>query len=124
MWNKFKCFIQRCYQYLWCLWFISPFTAIADDDPFPSITTSSGDVVTTTGSYMETTLKYALIGAGGLLILICLAIIVHRLREDSREKDHGNLVMTFILIALGLTLGFIMIGIGWTAFSAQPSAPS
>jgi nitrate reductase gamma subunit len=121
MWTQLKRLVKRYYHGLW-LFLLSPLV-IADEDPFPTITTSSGDVVTTTGSYMETTLKYALIGGGGLLILICLAIIVHRLREDSREKDHGNLVMTFILIALGLTLGFIMIGIGWTAFSAQPSPP-
>ena len=52
-----------------------------------------------------------------MLILICIGVIIHRLREDSREKDHGNLVMMFTLLALGLTIGFVLIGIGWTAFS-------
>ena len=89
------------------------------DNPFPSLTTT-GDVVQTAGKHMEIALKYALIGGGGLLIIICLAVIIHRLREDSHEKDHGNLVMTFILLALGLTLGFILIGVGWTAFSSNP----
>ena len=78
-----------------------------------------GDVIQETGSHMEAALKYSLIGGGGLLILICLGVIIHRLREDSREKDHGNLIMTFILLALGLTIGFVLIGVGWTAFSAQ-----
>lgn len=93
----------------------------ADSNPFPSLTTT-GDVIQTAGSHMEIALKYSLIGGGGLLIIICLAVIIHRLREDSREKDHGNLVMTFILLALGLTLGFILIGVGWTAFSANPQS--
>ncbi len=94
-------------------------SAKADDDPFPSMNVTGGDIVKTTGTHMETAFKYTMIGGGGLLILICLAVIIHRLREDSREKDHGNLIMTFILIALGLTLGFILIGIGWTAFNTQ-----
>jgi hypothetical protein len=95
-----------------------PKLSFADDDPFPSISTN-GDVMQTAGTSMETALKYLLIGAGGLLILICLGILVHRMRDDSRDKDHGNLIMTFILLALGMTLGFVLIGIGWTAFSAQ-----
>lgn len=97
---------------------ISPLALADSANPFPVITTT-GDVVQTAGSRMEIALKYALIGGGGLLIIICLAVIIHRLREDSREKDHGNLVMTFILLALGLTLGFALIGVGWTAFSAN-----
>lgn len=117
-------FIKYHFQHLlWCL-VVMPQLVLADDNPFPSITTTSGDIVQTTGGYMETALKYALIGGGGLLIIICLAIIIHRMREDSREKDHGNLVMTFILLALGLTIGFVLIGVGWTAFSAQPQSPT
>lgn len=89
----------------------------ADDNPFPNVDIGSGDVVQATGSKMETALKYGLIGGGGLLILICLGVIIHRIRDDSREKDHGNLVMTYILLALGLTIGFVLIAIGWKAFS-------
>ena len=99
-----------------------PTLVLADsNDPFPAIDTGTGDVVTTAGTHMETALKYSLIGGGGILIIICLAVIISRLREDNKEKDHGNLIMTFILLALGLTLGFILIGIGWSAFSSQPS---
>lgn len=101
---------------------LSPQLLLADsNDPFPAIDTGTGDVVTTAGTHMETALKYSLIGGGGILIIICLAVIIHRLREDNKEKDHGNLIMTFILLALGLTLGFILIGIGWSAFSSQPT---
>jgi hypothetical protein len=124
MLTKITNFIKYRYQRLLLWLFISPQLVLADDNPFPIIPMSSGGVVQTTGGYMETTFKYALISGGGLLILVCLATIVHRMREDSREKDHGNLVMTFILLALGLTLGFILIGVGWTAFSAQPQPPS
>lgn len=93
--------------------------AFADNNPFPSISLSTGNVIKDTGTHMESALKYSLIGGGGLLILICLGVIIHRMREDSREKDHGNLIMTFILLALGLTIGFVLIGVGWTAFSAE-----
>lgn len=92
--------------------------ARSDSNPFPSLAGNiTGDVVQTVGSHMETMLKYMLMGGGGLLIVICLGVLVHRIREDNREKDHGNLIMTFVILALGLTIGFILIGIGWTAFS-------
>lgn len=123
--SLFTSFISK-YQIHTCIkrmlgWLVLLITGnvFADSNPFPSITLSGGDVVQATGSHMETALKYSLIGGGGLLILICLGVIIHRLREDSREKDHGNLIMTFILLALGLTIGFVLIGVGWTAFSVQ-----
>lgn len=94
-----------------------------NDDPFPSINTgNTGDVIQAAGSHMEMALKYTLIGAGGILIIISLAALVHRIREDNKEKDHGNLVTTFILLALGLTFGFILISLGWTAFSTNIQA--
>lgn len=94
--------------------------ARGDSNPFPSLSGNvTGDVVQTVGSHMETMLKYMLMGGGGLLIIICLGVLVHRIREDNREKDHGNLIMTFVILALGLTIGFILIGIGWTAFSTE-----
>lgn len=97
-----------------------PALAWGDSDPFPRLSgNASGDVVQTIGAHMETMLKYALVGGGGLLILICLGVLIHRIREDNREKDHGNLIMTFVMLALGLTIGFALIGIGWTAFSTE-----
>ena len=94
--------------------------ADSGSNPFPNIDTGgSGDVVQTAGTHMETAMKYLTIGLGGLLMLVCLGVIVHRMREDSREKDHGNLIMTYVMCALGMTLGFVLIGIGWTAFSTS-----
>lgn len=95
--------------------------AFADDtNPFPSIDGSgNGNIVQTAGTTMESAMKYLSIGLGGLLILICLGVIIHRMREDSREKDHGNLIMTYVLCALGMTVGFVLIGIGWKAFNTQ-----
>jgi hypothetical protein len=101
------------------LWHATAY-ARGDSNPFPRLSGAvSGDVVHTIGSHLETMLKYALVGGGGLLILICLGVLVHRIREDNREKDHGNLIMTFVMLALGLTIGFVLIGIGWTAFSTD-----
>jgi hypothetical protein len=123
--NMIKLF-QRQYKklsYFVLTLYFSLFTVkvFADsDDPFPSINTNnSGDIVQAAGSHLEMALKYSLIGAGGILIIISLAALVHRIREDNKEKDHGNLVTTFILLALGLTFGFILIGLGWTAFSTN-----
>lgn len=119
--RKIFAIMSNRYQQLmiWLFLFMTG-NAFADSgNPFPSISLSGGNVIKDTGTHMESALKYSLIGGGGLLILICLGVIVHRLREDSREKDHGNLIMTFILLALGLTIGFVLIGVGWTAFSAQ-----
>lgn len=94
--------------------------ADAGNNPFPDIDIGTkGDVVQATGTKMELALKYGLVGGGGLLILICLAVIIHRIRDDSRDRDHGNLVMTYILLALGLTIGFVLIALGWKAFSTQ-----
>jgi hypothetical protein len=94
--------------------------AYADANPFPTISggDAGADVVQTAGGHMESAMKYLTIGLGGMLILVCLGVIVHRMREDSREKDHGNLIMTYVMCALGMTIGFVLIGIGWTAFSA------
>ncbi len=93
--------------------------AFADNNPFPNIDIGSGDVVQAAGSRLETTLKYATLGVGGLLVIGSIGVLIQRLREDSQNKDHGNMVTTFIFVALGLTFGFILIAIGWKAFSAQ-----
>lgn len=115
--------ITRLFQSAWLKIIFIFYTASAfagnDNNPFPSIPVDNGDFEQAVGSHLETAMKYALIGVGGLLILMCIGVLIHRLREDSRERDHGNLIMTFILLAIGITIGFILIGIGWTAFSAQ-----
>ena len=118
--NKIIVLIRRCYVFYmgWLLLFCG--VTFADNNPFPSIDIGTGDVINTSGTYLEKTLKFALIGGGGLLILISIAVLVHRLRDDSREKDHSNLVTTFILVAMGATFGFVLIAIGWKAFSYTP----
>lgn len=68
---------------------------------------------------METALRYSLLGDDGLLLIVCLGVLINRLKEDSREKDHGNMIMTFILLALGVTIGLVLTGIRWNAASAQ-----
>ncbi len=121
MFSKFCLGLKKAKQYVVAAFMsgllIASRLAHADDNPFPSITVNGGDVVQVAGTHMETAMKYTTIAVGGILIMICLGVIIHRLREDSREKDHGNLIMTFVLLALGVTLGLVLIGIGWTAFS-------
>ncbi|HEX4044063.1 MAG TPA: hypothetical protein VHZ76_00165 [Gammaproteobacteria bacterium] len=106
---------------IWVATFIGiyPGLVYSDRNPFPSIHVDGGNFEQTVGTHLQIALKYALVGVGGLLILICLGVLINRLREDSRDKDHGNLIMTFILLAIGVTVGFILIGVGWTAFSAD-----
>lgn len=104
----------------WLLLLVNGVSFASADNPFPDMDVS-GDVISTGGTYLEKTLKYALIGGGGLLILISLAVLVNRLRDDSKDKDHGNLITTFILVALGVTFGFVLIATGWKAFNTTIS---
>jgi hypothetical protein len=91
--------------------------AFADNNPFPDIDIGSGDVVDIAGKKMQLALKYTLMGVGGVLVLIGIMTLINRLREDNRDKEHGNLLMSMIMIALCLVVGFILIAIGWKAFS-------
>lgn len=97
-------------------------TAFADNNPFPDIDIGSGDVVSVAGKKMQTALKYTLLGVGGVLVLIGIITLVNRLKEDNRDKEHGNLLVSMIMIALCLVVGFILIAIGWKAFSQNIKA--
>ncbi len=123
LFRKILATLKRAYNYCFAamLMVISGLAFADGNNPFPNIDIGTGDVIQTSGTYLEKTLKYALIGAGGMLILISIAVLVQRLRDDNREKDHSNLVTTFILVALGATFGFVLIAIGWKAFSANIS---
>ena len=74
-------------------------------------------MVEVAGKKMQLALKYTLMGVGGVLILIGIITLINRLKEDNRDKEHGNLLMSMIMIALCLVIGFILIAIGWKAFS-------
>ena len=125
--NNFLIFFKKLYKkiLIWIYIFIPfissfiPSIVFADDNPFPHIDIGDGDVVQAIGEHMQTTLKYALVGGGGILICVTIAVLIHRLRDDSKDKDHTNLVSTFILSALTVTFGFILIAVGWKAFSTD-----
>ena len=89
----------------------------ADNNPFPDIDIGTGDVVEAAGKRMQVALKYTMLGIGGVLVLIGIITLVNRLKEDNRDKEHGNLLMSMIMIALCLVVGFILIAIGWKAFN-------
>lgn len=91
--------------------------SFADDNPFPSVDTGGKDILHATGSFMDTALKYITIGVGGFLIVVAIGVLYSRLREDSRDKEHGNMVMTMLMVAVVAVVGFVLIGIGWTAFN-------
>ena len=90
------------------------------DNPFPKIDVSGGDVVTAVGKKMETSMKYALIGGGIIMLLAGIGVIMHRLREDSSNKDTGSFLTTLVISGLAITVGIILIAIGWTAASYAP----
>ena len=95
--------------------------ALADSaNPFPSVTID-GDVIKASGTKMQMGFKYATIGVGGFLVLIGIGVIIHRMREDAKEKEHGNFLLTFIMVALCETVGFGLIAIGWKAFNTTIS---
>ena len=93
-----------------------------DSDPFPKITVSNGDVVQAVGEKMETSMKYAMIGGGVIMLLVGIGVIMHRLREDSANKESGSFLTTLIIAGLSITVGIILISIGWAAASYTPSS--
>ena len=99
-------------------------TALAsgsNDDPFPRIDIQGGDIVKAVGSHMETSMKYSMIGGGIIMMLVGIGVIMHRLREDSANKDTGSFLTTLVISGLAITVGIILIAIGWTAASYQVS---
>lgn len=94
----------------------------ADSDPFPHIDISGGDIVAATGKKMETSMKYAMIGGGVIMILAGIGVIMNRLREDSVNKDTGSFLTTLITAGLAITIGIILLAIGWTAANTQISS--
>ena len=120
--KKILSFMQKKY-YLFVgtlMLFISNIAlATGGDDPFPKIDVEGGDIVKAVGTHMETSMKYALIGGGIIMLLAGLGVIMHRLREDSTNKDTGNFLTTLIIAGLAITVGIILIAIGWTAASYQ-----
>lgn len=95
--------------------------AIPGDNPFPSIDVQDGDVVKAVGSHMETGMKYAMIGGGIIMLLAGIGVIMHRLREDSANKETGSFLTTLVIAGLAITVGIILIAIGWGAASYQPT---
>ena len=90
------------------------------DDPFPSIDVQNGDVVQAVGQHMETGMKYAMIGGGIIMMLVGIGVIMHRLREDSTNKETSSFLTTLIIAGLAITIGIILIAIGWSAADYQP----
>jgi len=89
------------------------------DNPFPKIDVQGGDIVKAVGTHMETSMKYAMIGGGVIMMLVGIGVIMHRLREDSANKDTGSFLTTLIISGLAITVGIILIAIGWSAASYQ-----
>lgn len=100
----------------------SALAAGAGDDPFPKIDINGGDVVQAVGSHMETSMKYAMIGGGVIMMLVGIGVIMHRLREDSANKETGSFLTTLVITGLAITVGIILIAIGWNATSYQPTS--
>ena len=122
--NKILSFMQyKYYLFIGSLMlFVSDIAlAAGDDDPFPKIDVEGGDVVKAVGTHMETGMKYALIGGGIIMLLVGIGVIMHRLREDSTNKDTGSFLTTLIIAGLAITVGIILIAIGWTAASYNPT---
>ena len=113
---------RRLSQWLYTLCYL-PHLCFAgnSDSPFPKIDIGNGDVITAVGSHMEAGMKYAMIGGGVIMMLVGIGVIMHRLREDSTNKDSGNFIMTLILAGVAITVGIILITIGWAAANYTPT---
>ncbi|PIQ43245.1 MAG: hypothetical protein COV52_01890 [Gammaproteobacteria bacterium CG11_big_fil_rev_8_21_14_0_20_46_22] len=119
--SKIKDKYYTCMAMLMLLMTGSAFAANGDD-PFPSIQVQDGDVVKAVGTHMETSMKYSMIGGGIIMMLVGIGVIMHRLREDSANKDTGSFLTTLIISGLAITVGIILIAIGWGAASYQPQS--
>lgn len=97
----------------------SAFATDPGDDPFPKVDVGNGDVVKVVGTHMETSMKYAMIGGGIIMMLVGIGVIMHRLREDSATKETGSFLTTLIIAGLSITIGIVLIAIGWGAASYQ-----
>jgi len=118
-------FIKQKYYTLtsFILLFLSGAAFAGDsDDPFPKIDIGNGDVVQAVGSHMETSMKYAMIGGGIIMMLVGIGVIMHRLREDSATKETGSFLTTLIVSGLAITIGIILIAIGWSAAGYTPGS--
>lgn len=116
------------FQFLQCLarrgWIplmgLLPALALAENkNPFPSLDIGGGNVIAGAGKMMQSSIQYTLLGVGGFLVLVGIAVLIHRLREDSREKEHSNILMTIVIVALCITIGLSLVGMAWTAMNAQ-----
>ena len=114
---------NKYYTLMGILMFLVSNTAFAymDNNPFPKIDIQGGDVVRAVGTHMESSMKYAMIGGGIIMMLVGIGVIMHRLREDSANKDTASFLTTLIISGLAITVGIILISIGWTAASYQIS---
>lgn len=110
---------EKYYTWLGYVLLFMTSSALADDDPFPKIDIQGGDIVQATGSHMESGMKYALVGGGVVMLLVGIGVIMHRLREDSTNKDTGSFLTTLITSGIAITVGIILIAIGWTAANYQ-----
>lgn len=120
--NKLSHFLDRFYYLLIGLTtlFINHSALATGDDPFPAIDIQGGDVVQAVGTQMETSMKYSMIGGGIIMMLVGIGVIMHRLREDSANKDTGSFLTTLVIAGLAITVGIILIAIGWNAAGYQP----
>lgn len=116
--------VKKCAQERWRYWvlLITPSVfASSSSSPFPTLSVNDGDVVKEVGGRMEMGLKYALIGGGIVMILVGVGVISHRLREDSTNKESGNFIVTLVMAGIAITVGIILLTMGWKAasFSVQ-----
>jgi len=126
-----KYFLKHCFhtlkqKYAYFLGlFLDSLTSAAfagsnNGNPFPTIDVQGGDVVKAVGSHMETSMKYAMIGGGIIMMLVGMGVIMHRLREDSSNRETGSFLTTLVIAGLAITVGIILIAIGWSAASYKP----
>ena len=111
---KFYCLIT-----LGTLFLSKNIFASSGDNPFPKIDINDGDVVSAVGTHMEASMKYAMVGGGIIMLLVGIGVIMHRLREDSATKETGSFLTTLIIAGLAITVGIILIAIGWSAAGYQ-----
>lgn len=88
-------------------------------DPFGDMNIQAANLEQKAGSTTSTTLQYVLIGIGVLLCAIGAIKLIGIATKDRADKDdHGNSLISILILVLCVFLGLVLIGIGWNGATA------
>ena len=91
----------------------------ADQDPWQTDTSSiqNGDVIGGLGKTAEKFLKWGAVILGALLMLMGIVIIINRLQQDAKTKEHSNFLLQMVLVGGAITAGLLLIAYAFSGLN-------